>query len=776
MSSKSEFSYKRTLPELLAPAGNIRGAVGAINAGADAVYLGATSFSARAYAGNLSEEELLYIIKYAHLFGRKIYLACNILIKQKEWEQVFEMMDPLYENGLDAVIIQDIGLAMAFKERYPDMELHASTQMAVVSAEGASWLKEKGYVRVVPGRELSLKEIGSIKQRGIEVECFIHGAMCYSYSGRCLFSSLAGGRSGNRGRCAGPCRQLYHTADEKSGYFLSMKDMCTFEYLPEMIDAGIDSFKIEGRMKDPEYTAGVTCVYRKYMDLYAKTGEFLPKQHDLELLSSLYIRSKRQEGYLHKYNGRDMVSVDNPAYEKVPEGLKGSIAKKYLDTKMQLPADIYVYVFCDAPITMTVTCAGQSVTVSGEEAQKAIGAPLSKERIAGQVSKLGESFFQAADVFVDTDEESFVPMRALNELRRRAVEELEKSLCEKKRTLQSFERLSVSKSVTDPADPKETKDKGKTRDKKTDRKDSKKDSIIKINNEINNEIREEVFVGVRKKEQLRAALKQDYPSGIILDLALASDLDPDLYHKTLAWKEEKSGRKLFLRLPEIVREKYTAEIGKSLKDLYESGEYAAIYSGSIDGVALINNICKNAEIRLDFGLSVFNKASEKALLTCAKRYTVSAELNASELYEIEKYDAEDTLADPDAIRSTQRELLIYGYLPLMYSANCLLKTTKGCDLSAGVMRLYDEKKHAFSVDPVHRYCMNILYNGVPLSLHKQISEIKRKGHYAAFRLEGTIEKEEEFQSVLSGFGALLEKGEKYSPAQYTNGHYNRGVL
>ncbi|HBA70404.1 MAG TPA: hypothetical protein DCZ40_13770, partial [Lachnospiraceae bacterium] len=237
--------------ELLAPAGNYECFLGAVHAGADAVYLGGTKFGARAYADNFTEDEVCNAIRYAHIYGRKVYLTLNTLIKERELEEVYEYLLPYYEAGLDGVIIQDLGVFQAVGEWFPLLPRHVSTQMTVTGSLGAAYLKELGAARIVPARELSLAEIKEIKKNvNIEIETFIHGAVCYCYSGQCLFSSMIGGRSGNRGKCAQPCRLPYEI--EKSGrkiHPLSLKDMCTVELLNQLIEAGIDSFKIEGRMK-----------------------------------------------------------------------------------------------------------------------------------------------------------------------------------------------------------------------------------------------------------------------------------------------------------------------------------------------------------------------------------------------------------------------------------------------------------------------------------------------------------------------------------------------
>lgn len=246
--------------ELLAPAGSFQALKGAVSAGADAIYLGGQQYGARAYADNFSKEEICQGIHLAHVFGRKIYLTVNTLVKEKELDLLYDFLLPFYESGLDGVIVQDLGVLRLIRDSFPELSLHASTQMSLTGYRGADFLQKEGVSRIVPARELSLEEIKRIKEyTGIEIESFIHGAMCYCYSGQCLFSSILGGRSGNRGRCAQPCRLPYRTEEGRGEcYPLSMKDMCTLEILPELIEAGIDSFKIEGRMKRPEYAAGVT--------------------------------------------------------------------------------------------------------------------------------------------------------------------------------------------------------------------------------------------------------------------------------------------------------------------------------------------------------------------------------------------------------------------------------------------------------------------------------------------------------------------------------------
>ncbi len=268
------FGGKYIMMELLAPAGSLDSLKAAVNAGADAVYIGGSRFGARAFADNPEEDQLLEGIDYCHLHGCRIYMTVNTLLKDKElMDQLYDFLLPYYLHGLDGVIVQDLGVVSYIRSCFPELPVHGSTQMTITGPEGASLVKQLGITRVVPARELSLEEVRKIiDETGLEVETFIHGAMCYSYSGQCLLSSMIGGRSGNRGRCAQPCRLPYELYEEdrkinKSGsYVLSLKDMCTIDLLPEFEEAGIASLKIEGRMKRPEYTAGVVSVYRKYLD------------------------------------------------------------------------------------------------------------------------------------------------------------------------------------------------------------------------------------------------------------------------------------------------------------------------------------------------------------------------------------------------------------------------------------------------------------------------------------------------------------------------------
>ena len=261
--------------EVLAPAGNIEIFKSVIDAGADAVYFGGKHFSARAFANNFDYKESEEALNYAHLHGKKAYLTLNTLIKNKEFnDDLYDYISFYYENGLDGIIVQDIGLIQFIRDEFPDLNVHGSTQLAICNSYGVKLLEKLGVTRIVPARELSLEEIRNIHdETGMELEVFVHGALCYCYSGDCLMSSLIGKRSGNRGRCAQPCRLPYEVyldnkpLKTKGNYILSLKDLCGINDLPGIYRSGVSSLKIEGRMKQKQYATNVVYLYRKYVDI-----------------------------------------------------------------------------------------------------------------------------------------------------------------------------------------------------------------------------------------------------------------------------------------------------------------------------------------------------------------------------------------------------------------------------------------------------------------------------------------------------------------------------
>ena len=303
--------------DLLSPVGDFECLKAAVQNGADSVYFGANLFSARAFANNFNLEELKQAIEYAKIRGVKTNLTLNILIKEDEFEDAIFLATKAYEFGIDAIIVQDLGLAEKLIEMFPDLPIHASTQMTIHNLNGAIQLEKMGFKRIVLARELSINEIDYIcKNTNLEIECFIHGALCISYSGQCLFSSMIGGRSGNRGKCAGPCRLPYELLqDDKiidSGYLLSTRDLCGLEYIPSLIDAGVNCLKIEGRMKSPEYVATVTRIYRKYIDLASSNNPYIIDENDKKELMQVFNRGMYCSGHFENTPNKNLVFKEKP--------------------------------------------------------------------------------------------------------------------------------------------------------------------------------------------------------------------------------------------------------------------------------------------------------------------------------------------------------------------------------------------------------------------------------------------------------------------------------
>lgn len=301
--------------ELLSPAGDFNCVKAAVQNGADAVYLGFSSFSARSSATNFTFNELKNAIEYAHVHNVKIHLALNILIKNDEFDEAISVAEKAYEYGVDAIIVQDLGLAMTLIKHFPKLPIHASTQMTANNLNSVKILEHLGFSRVVLARELSIQEIEYIcRNSNVEIETFVHGALCISYSGQCLFSSMIGGRSANRGKCAQACRLPYQLLQNNSkidsGYLLSPRDLCALEFIPSLIEAGVSSFKIEGRMKSPEYVAVVTKIYRKYIDLYLSGKKYEVDSRDIQDLRQVFNRGNFSSGHLDVKPNRDLVFKD----------------------------------------------------------------------------------------------------------------------------------------------------------------------------------------------------------------------------------------------------------------------------------------------------------------------------------------------------------------------------------------------------------------------------------------------------------------------------------
>ncbi|HAV89922.1 MAG TPA: peptidase U32, partial [Eubacterium sp.] len=391
--------------ELLAPAGDLECIKAAINAGADAVYTGGDKFGARAFANNLNKDELIEAINYAHIHEAFIYLTVNTLLKDDEIKKdLYDYILPLYEAGLDAVIVQDMGVFKFIKDNFKNLDIHISTQSTINGKRTAKKYKELGASRVVTPRELSLEGIKDISENvDIEIESFIHGALCYCYSGMCLLSSVIGGRSGNRGRCAQPCRKDYVFEEHKST-LLSTKDMCTIKILPEIINSGVYSLKIEGRMKKPTYVAGVVSIYRKYIDYYLSNKDSIDsgkmkyevKDDDYNNLLDLFNRNGFNESYYKIHCDKSMMSLTKPKFRAENKSLTDYLNKSFIENNKREDLIIDVVIKKDTPIKVKVTALRKYEEYIITEFESitpdlAINRELDANEVEKQLSKLGNT-------------------------------------------------------------------------------------------------------------------------------------------------------------------------------------------------------------------------------------------------------------------------------------------------------------------------------------------------------------------------------------------------
>ena len=440
--------------ELLAPAGSFKALRAAVQSGADAVYLGGTKFSARSSCANFGIEELKNSISYCHQRGVNVHVAANTLIKENECDEFLDYLGILNDIGVDAVIIQDLGMASAAAKMYPDLSLHASTQLTCASENSAKFLEDIGFSRIVLARELDIKSIEKIaKNTKAEIEVFIHGAICMSYSGQCLMSSMIGGRSGNRGHCAQPCRLPYNLLNNgktvEKGYMLSPKDMCLVNRLSQLYNAGVDSLKIEGRLKRPEYVASVVGVYRKCLDENRRARE----EEYNELLNA-FNRSGFTDGYLTGKVGAGMMAYKNPS-NIAPNKYSGEVLARCAENAEQkkIPINIFCTINIGKPVLLTVTddCKN-TVNVSGEiNAEYAINKPIGYDRAEAQLKKFGNTPYEAVFVKIDIQDNAVVPVSELNKVRRLAVDALNKKRCEiPKRRKNKVDFSFCEKNVSNP--------------------------------------------------------------------------------------------------------------------------------------------------------------------------------------------------------------------------------------------------------------------------------------------------------------------------------------
>lgn len=825
---------KRAKPEILAPAGSMEGLKAAIAAGCNAVYIGGNRFGARAFANNLDQDEMLEAIAYCHLHDVKLYMTVNTVLKDREIkEALFSYLRPYYEAGLDAVIVQDMGVLRFISRHFPKLAIHASTQMTLTMGKGKEFLEKYHVNRIVPARELTLRELCTMRREtSMELEVFVHGALCYCYSGQCLFSSMLGGRSGNRGRCAQPCRLPYHMAEQnrsEDAYLLSPKELCNLPYLAEMIEAGIDSFKIEGRMKRTEYTAFVTSMYRKYVDLYFALGkekyrDYIKKnqkewEEDLQNLSDLYNREGFTQGYLTgqagdsaqrhpgqkgtmlaskrpKHGGvlvgtvqkvnpkeviykvqktihaQDVVEFRNhsltPSYEytlgeDVPAGTlvtarykKGSeirigdqvyrtknavllekIVQDYLRTNEQVSVQGHCVAQKGQPLSLTVTLKGQTICCQGEICQKAKKRAIDESDIRKILQKTGNSPFYFEKLSIEAEENVFLPVGAIKQLRRDAFEQVRKQF------LAQFwrEDTVISEDINN-----------------REKDDQKGHAVSKES------LKPQIATSVTTFEQAAAVCANPKVDRIYFETAVMTEKElSQAYH--LAKEKQKE---VWLAMPVIFRhaiwDRFEHKIQIIRENAYGQKDIPLI-EDIWDGYLIRNTESfafltkyipkEKLRIRLDHNMYVMNEEAQRFWKEQnVTLFSTSLEATKRELEAFQNYEP--------------MEIPVYGKIPLMVSAQCIQANQKVCvcqDPKEWHRQIVfeDQKKRRFVCVNYCRYCYNIIYQDIPLYLEEIADQSTTIA--GSIRYSFTTESASLVERILQG----------NMPCKTQRGHFDLGI-
>lgn len=811
--------------EILAPAGSLDICKAVIRAGADAVYLGGDMFGARAYAGNLGYIEMIESIEYAHRFNRKIYLTVNTLLKEDEIKgQLVEFIKPYYEAGLDAVIVQDLGVLRLVRQHFPDMDIHASTQMTQTGKMGSRLLYEAGASRIVTSRELTLNEIKDIHKECpyMEIESFVHGALCYCYSGQCLLSSFNGGRSGNRGRCAQPCRMAYTTSidgvnvnSKDNRYALSPKDMCALDILPDIIEAGVYSLKIEGRMKNVTYASFVTSIYRKYVDIYLNGGRknYSVDERDIELLKDVYNRGSFTKGWYVEGKGSKMMSYKRPNHQgtmalEVVDNAQGRVT--FTALKDINPQDVF-------EIDREHSFESGSNVVSGEK--MVVNLPKKYNLNKGTVlfrTKNAMITRYVQENFVDSELSCDISMyfyAHYNEKLQLTVTCRDISVTVYKETV----GLAV-KQPTSAADiEKQLRKTGGTYYRVEDIvvdisddiflsvgqiKNIRREAVEKLDealinrgkriyeipkkddeNDFNRNTKPDVAILVKNHTTLRdvyelcslnfSDIKRVYIDYTELinpmigsdDRDLIRDMENEEFSRIRNGFRE-SGVELYFALPHILTEENRSKFEK-LFEYYESFEPEGYLVRNIEELSTIsgilkgknpdntvnNNTISNRKIVTDAGIYIFNSYGVEEI----KELTLKCGfLNSTFTL---PYELNNTELKNVAYNDT--ELVVYGRVPLMISKQCVRKTYEHCHKCNGVSVLTDEKGKSYNVKNLCGFCYSLMESDIfDISYVKEVQDVKP----GVIRYEIENEDISLIKKILNG-----ESGIEYF------GHFYRGV-
>lgn len=774
--------------ELLAPAGSMESLYAAINNGADALYLGGNKFSARAYASNFDNENMKIAVDYCHSYNVKIYVTMNTILKENELSEAIKYVGYLYEIGVDALIIQDLGLLKLIQENYKDFEIHASTQMTIHNGEGALYFKEKGFTRVVLSRELSLQEIEYIsKELKVETEIFIHGALCVCYSGKCLMSSMIGGRSGNRGKCAQPCRMLYtlksKTMGEKKGFLLSPKDVCTVENIKDIIESGTSSLKIEGRMKRPQYVAGTVENYRKAIDKEIKNQKYNAIEGTRNLLQ-LFNREGFSKAYMYKNVGKDMMSYSFPKNTGIEIGNIQDNGDVVLKETIILGDGIR---FGDKGFTLS------KIIKDGNEVKEANRGDQVK--LFPREYRKGDILFRTSSkALFDSLEDSIkpfykkIPIKGYVEFKIGEKISLRTTLLGKTYEVQGDIVEDPLHKALDKERIAESLKKSGEYPYKIEEVEFREyeEGFVKIS-ALNN-LRRELFVKIQKEVTAKYRRRRNLGEKIVesfkempqvemlftcttkaqLNVLIeegAKDIGVDLFNREkdairIKDIENISDINFYILTPEIIKGEFNSivEVIEKVKNNI---------SGIITSNAGIIKIYKSQlNVIGDYKQNIINSQA----LSFSRRdmgiVSLSLEINRREIKEIMKS------------KITRVACSIYGKTELMVSEYCPIGSTfgeksKDKECNGVCMKdsftLVDRMNESFRV-MTDNYCRSHILNNVPLNLIDEMENLKTMG-IETFRLDFKDESSVETKNVLDMLsGKIIIDGKLY-----TKGHYRRGV-
>lgn len=781
--------------ELLSPAGNFDCLISAVQNGANAVYFGADKFNARAGSTNFSREELKRAIEYAKLRNVKTHLTLNILIKNEEFSEAIQLVQYAYECGIDAIIVQDLGLAKYIIDHFPGLEVHASTQMTTYDINGVKELEKMGFDRVVLSRELSMEEIKNIcEQTKLDIEVFIHGALCISYSGQCLMSSMIGQRSGNRGKCAGTCRLPYQLINTKTnetlqkGYLLSSKDVCTLDIIPEMIATGVKSFKIEGRMKTPEYVAIVTSIYRKYIDLALSNKPYIVEEQDREKLLQAFNRGGFSTGYLKGKLGRDMMYTQRPNHMGIKIGKVLGYNENKGHVKLSLEKDLNL---------------GDSIRINDDSCKIS---ELMKNKINIKTARNGEIVtigrirgrIRTGDSVYKT-----VSIKLLDEVKQNLREE------NAKRNLICNLKLKVGESLEAEFEDVETEIKVKYKgdivqkaEKTPTPEDRIKEQICKTNNtvfkidKINIDLSDNAFVQIKELNEARREALQELEEKILNTFkrdnikiekeeklqienrkiknvsVLLNFINPEYNYKLLKGaykiyipvteffnqakrekiKELTENKNVYVYLPTITKQNFRELIESRIEEILEMNIKGFVVS-SLSQLEMVKKY--KLEVIANYTMNVFNNNTAEMLENLEfTTITVSPEEGAEEIKNLETGKA-------------KKEIIAYGRTPLMTSEYCPIGTFKNCvgTCQKGKYVLKDRLGFEFPVYTNRINCNSVVYNS-------KITSIETEGlNVDSIRIDILEESIDEINNIIE----TQKAGKKMQGKEYTNGNLNKIV-